>query len=228
VLYRHDFMEGAGGWSTARTLLAADQLPAQYQECWISWLSLYACNIDAPVAGQRMVLESPWWLDPNHAPPGAGYLSLLSWLYLDGAAGSTTQGLRTLDLRDATLRLELRAQNLDLAGGRLRFWFQTTMPDGRFANFVYTRTSIDASLPPNGSEPVLVEIDLSAQPAAWTCLGAASARADFYGCMDVGQALRAVDQDFGVIIFPVSDSPAPADQPSGRIEIQSIELVRRG
>src|SRR5712672_957512 len=27
--------------------------------------------------------HSPWWLDANHAPPGAGYLHLLMWIYTD-------------------------------------------------------------------------------------------------------------------------------------------------
>jgi len=87
--YRHDFADGHGGWGTSRTLLTAADLPASYRTCWVSWLSLYACNIDAPVQNGRMQLTSPWWLDPNHAPPGAGYLSLITWVYLDGPAGSS-------------------------------------------------------------------------------------------------------------------------------------------
>ena len=27
--------------------------------------------------------HSPWWLDANHAPPGAGYLHLLMWTFTD-------------------------------------------------------------------------------------------------------------------------------------------------
>ena len=227
VLIRHDFANGSGGWNTAKTLLEPHQLPAEFQACWTSWLSLTACTIDVPVAGDRMVLESPWWLDPNHAPPGAGYLGLVTWTYLDGGPDETTFGVPALDLRDVTLRVALRAENLDLKGSHLNFWFQTTMPDGRFANFVYQRAPIERHLPANGSDLELVEITLSGDPDAWTCLSTAPDRADFYGCMDVREAMSAVDNDFGFILFPVSGSPLPEDQPSGRIEIQSIELVRK-
>ena len=95
-------------------LLQPEQVPAESQACWTSWLGLQACNIDVPVEGERMVLQSPWWLDPNHAPPGAGYLSLLTWVYLDGEPGSSTHGMSKIDLRDATLRVAIRAQDLDL------------------------------------------------------------------------------------------------------------------
>jgi len=128
-------------------------------------------------------------------------------------------------LREATLRLAIRAQDLDLKGSHLHFWFQTVMPDGRFANYVYTRMPLDAQLVPNATNLELLEIKLSSDPQAWTCLGAASDRMDTYGCMDVASALSAVRNDFGFILFPVSGSPLPQDQPSGRFEIQSIELV---
>jgi len=227
VLVHHDFAAGSGGWNTAKTLLQPDQLPAEYQACWISWLGLHACTIDVPVANDRMVLESPWWLDPNHAPPGAGYLGLVTWTYVDGEPDEATYGVPTVDLRGVTLRVALRAENLDLKGSHLNFWFQTTMPDGRFANFVYRRAPIEKRLPSNGSDLELVEITLSGEPEAWTCLSSAADRSDFYGCMDVQDAMREVDQDFGLILFPVSGSPLAEDQPSGRIEIQSFELVRK-
>ena len=225
VVHQQDFSEGSGGWSTALTLLQPEQVPAEKQSCWTSWLGLQACTVDAPIEGERMVLQSPWWLDPNHAPPGAGYLSLLTWVYLDGPPGSSTHGVGAIDLRDATLRIAIRAQDLDLKGSHLHFWFQTAMPDGRFANFVYTRAPIDALFVPGGNALELIELDLSSDPQAWTCLGAASDRVDTYGCTNIGDALHAVNNDFGFILFPVSGSPLPEHQPSGRFEIQSIELV---
>ncbi|HEV8444783.1 MAG TPA: hypothetical protein VGQ27_14965 [Steroidobacteraceae bacterium] len=227
VLYRHDFADGSGGWRTVHTLVSPDQLPVDSSNCFISWLGLYACTLDVPVEGGRSVLQSPWWLDPNHAKPGGyGHLNLLTWVYLNGMPGSSTEGMPSIDLRDVTLRVSMRAQAFNPAGGRLVFWFQTKMPDGRFANFAYTSSPLDAVLPPDGSELSQFNIKLVADPAAWTCLGAAVDRSDFYGCMDVVNAMSAVKDDFGFIIIPVSDSPDPAGQPMGRIEIQSIELVR--
>jgi len=225
--YRHDFADGHGGWGTSRTLLTAADLPASYRTCWVSWLSLYACNIDAPVQNGRMQLTSPWWLDPNHAPPGAGYLSLITWVYLDGPAGSSTFGKPTLDLTGTTLEVALRAPDLELAGGRLMFFFNTSMPGGKYANYAYSRTPIDAKLRPGDRDLTLVEIKLSSDADAWTCLGTSDVKSDLYACVDVTQAMRAIDNAFGFMILPVSDSPLPEDQPSGHIEIQSVELVRR-
>jgi len=226
AIYAHNFSNGSGGWNTAQTLLLPEDVPADVHECWTSWLGKLACTMDVPVADDLMMLQSPWWLDPNHAPPGAGYLSLLTWIYLDAGPGTSTEHLKEIDLRGATLRLAIRIHNLDLKGGQLVFWFQTAMPDGRSVNYVYTGMPLSSRLI-HPDELNLIEVELSSDAAVWTCLGSAEDRTDTYGCIPLAEAISRVDYDFGLIIFPVDASPLPEAQPSGTIYVQSIELVRK-
>jgi hypothetical protein len=76
---------------------------------------------------------SPWWLDANHAPPGAGYLHMLRWTYTakrryQGNDEYTRQlpylGSRfaeeghSTDLRNARLTVRLRG-DVDLKGAQM-------------------------------------------------------------------------------------------------------------
>ena len=58
-VYLEDFDQGNGGWYADRHYA----LPV--------WDGVAYCH-------------GPWFLDSNHAPPGAGYLHLVMWLYTDG------------------------------------------------------------------------------------------------------------------------------------------------
>lgn len=80
TLYKVDFNNGNSEWATVKTLLSPDKIPTESLECWQSWLGLQACTILATTAKGQMILSSPWWLDNNHAAPGAGNLSLLTTL----------------------------------------------------------------------------------------------------------------------------------------------------
>ncbi len=226
MLYRHDFGEGSGGWETAQTLLEPDEVPENPIDCWTSWLGMLACTHPAPVAAGSMALKSPWWLDNNHAPPGAGYLSLLTWLYLGGINDAPTENLKELDLRDAILRVALRVEDLDLKGGQLVFWFQTLMDDGRYANFAYTGEPLNLLLHRRDARN-RIEVTLDPDEARWTCLGTSQSRGDTYGCMPLADAMGKVNTDFGFIIFPVDGSPLVEAQPSGAVYIDSVEILRR-
>src|SRR5258706_16071888 len=57
-MYLETFDHGPGGWSSDRR---------------------YALTVWDGVA----YCYSPWWVDANHAPPGAGYLHLLLWMHTD-------------------------------------------------------------------------------------------------------------------------------------------------
>src|SRR5688500_8097157 len=59
-VYRETFDNGAGGW--------------------IAWLGQNRPTI-AEIADGALVSRSPWGIDSNHAPPGAGYLNLLFILF---------------------------------------------------------------------------------------------------------------------------------------------------
>src|SRR5574339_40773 len=54
---------------------------------WFGWKS----NLEGPksleIHNSSAISRSPWWIDYNHAPPGAGYLHLLYMLNTRGKPG---------------------------------------------------------------------------------------------------------------------------------------------
>ena len=66
-LYRETFDDGPGGW--------------------FGWIDNAAGPRRLEVRESALVTRSPWWIDYNHAPPGAGYLHLLAILLTRGPFG---------------------------------------------------------------------------------------------------------------------------------------------
>ena len=52
---------------------------------WVGWKSNAQGPMRLEVEQQALVARSPWWIDYNHAPPGAGYLHILFGLYTTAA-----------------------------------------------------------------------------------------------------------------------------------------------
>ena len=62
--YLETFDEGPGGW-------------------W-GWIDNFQGPRTLERAPSAIVTRSPWWIDYNHAPPGAGYLHMLACLTTSG------------------------------------------------------------------------------------------------------------------------------------------------
>lgn len=63
---------------------------------WFGWVS----NLEGPKRLERtssaLVSRSPWWIDYNHAPPGAGYLHILFCMLTKGPrCGEAYMGVKT-------------------------------------------------------------------------------------------------------------------------------------
>lgn len=134
TIYKVDFNTGNTEWATVKTLLAPGQTPTGAIECWQSWSALQACIVVAPTRDGQLILSSPWWLDPNHKAPGAGYLSLLAYTYL-GSPQSPVPLDGFLNLSNAFLHIVFSAEDLRLRGGDLLFWFQVRTGGKRYSNF---------------------------------------------------------------------------------------------
>lgn len=65
--YAETFDNGGGGWFA---WIPASEMPSPSDES----------TIPPVIRGGALVSESPWFVDSNHAPPGAGYLHLLAFL----------------------------------------------------------------------------------------------------------------------------------------------------
>jgi hypothetical protein len=99
-IYQETFDRGTGGWWG----FAGNHLGLQ------------------PLGWRRgaVTSRSPWWIDYNHAPPGAGYLHMLCCLNVRGpfsdhhreVAGENAfaAGAYPLDFREAQVRLRLRGE----------------------------------------------------------------------------------------------------------------------
>ena len=54
---------------------------------WFGWISNTQGPRPLEIRQSCAISQSPWWIDYNHAPPGAGYLHLLYMLFTAGVAG---------------------------------------------------------------------------------------------------------------------------------------------
>lgn len=222
LLYAIDFAQGNSQWTTVRTLLDDGNLPQNPIGCFTSWRGKNACTVIAPVENGNMILESPWWLDNNHAPPGAGYLNLLAFTYMGKPTGPADP-TSALDLTNGLFVISMKTENLDLKGAQLLFWFQVVSPNGKYTNYALIGAPIYQGSSVMQSNQIYVYLPNDSK--MWQCLGSSDARSDTYGCsISFQDAIKNVNNDFGLIIMPTQSDPTPNLQPSGKIFIESMKL----
>ena len=223
--YVHKFSQGHGGW------MADNRDPLRI------WDGIANCY-------------SPWFLDPNHAPPGAGYLHLVLWMHTDkrwyqssrkSAArlpyrcSSFADNGKSKDLRDARLTVRLRG-GVDLKGAQLVLLAQSETAKTT-ANMVLSAQPL--AITAEWSDQTIV---LANDPKQWTCLGARVGQEYQYGCDAIDTVLSDVNVDLIFVLFPLKPTPAcegadrpglyaglnyPADVkslPRGLIQFESIRI----
>jgi hypothetical protein len=188
--YIETFDAGNGGWFAWQP---AAEMPSPSDESTIQPL----------IRNGAYVTQSPWWVDSNHAPPGAGYLHLLAFLPTSPVHAHTSgspnafidQGYST-DLRNARMTLRLRGE-VDLRGAELVVLAQATVPDGT-ANLVLTGQPF-----PVTSDWSEQSVTLTTDSRQWTCLGARHDLLGYYCCGEPADVLRDVDVDLILVLFPL-------------------------
>lgn len=118
LLYRETFDVGPAGWTVGkdkedggfnRNVLGfrGDAVP-------LGW------SATGGLAGGFVYSESPWYFDSNHG--------MFMWFYMIFISPFVQQpeweSVQGADLRDALLRITIRATDLELRGTRLYFWIQ--------------------------------------------------------------------------------------------------------
>lgn len=203
VLLKTGFDSGSDGWVTVTN---APDVPFSNLGCmggnyWIDQWPDFGCNIPLKWLPEGTVQsQAPWWVDPNHKEPGAGYLNLLAIQWLNGIAGGIPE--EELDLSDTILRFSIQPQDLEIYGGSIYLWFQTYAPSiNRYVNYALTETPIDLTL--DDRQWSTITLSLRADDAAWTCLGSSLIRMETYGCIPASEAIHSVVSDFGLIVLPV-------------------------
>jgi len=188
--YRETFDNGPGGW--------------------FGWVD----NSRGPKALERgescVISRSPWWIDYNHAPPGAGYMHLLFMLLTSGAPGENQRevsgenrfirdGFGT-DLTNAelTFRLkgELRALDTQL------YLLVQGVHGGVCSGWILTGQPIAIT-----SEWTEQKIIAAPDEAAWTCLGSRHDRSDYYGRTPLKTVLSNVNADILLVLYPLNIVP---------------------
>ena len=153
---------------------------------------------------------SPWWIDYNHAPPGAGYLHMLCCLNTKGPSGEHMkeisgtnrfiEGGHSRNLENAKVKVRIRGE-LKANGAQIVLLIQASV-----AGFVvpWALTSQPITVQSDWTEQTLT---LTPEEKAWTCLGGRHDRADYYGKQPLSPCLRDVNQNLMLIFFPLNIQP---------------------
>lgn len=179
---------------------------------WFGWID----NIQGPrvldIRNSAIISRSPWWIDYNHAPPGAGYLHVLfalttgggdaySELYLERAGlNRFLEEAFPTDFSDARLMFRLKGE-LEPRGAQLLLLVQSTL--GRITSgWMLTGQPLEVTR--NWTDQA---VEAAPDPSQWTCLGSRSDRRKSYGELDLRAVLREVNRNIALILFPVEVVP---------------------
>lgn len=224
MAYVETFDDGPGGWYADR-------------------------RYDLPVWDGVAYCHSPWFLDANHAPPGAGYLHMVMWLYthkrwyeLEDRPPLPYVGNRFLDqghptyFTNARLTIRLRGQ-MDLKGSQLVLLVISEIR-GKMVNQVLHEQPFQVS--DEWSEQTAT---LTPDPVMWTCLGGRHDLLDTRGFAGIDEVLADVNVNIILALFPLRVVPAcggvedphlsragtdyPVDQehlPKGLVMIDTVKI----
>ncbi|MEX0726066.1 MAG: hypothetical protein WD065_07340 [Planctomycetaceae bacterium] len=177
---------------------------------WYAWISNQAGPKPLERKDGIVTSRSPWWIDYNHAPPGAGYLHMVFCLNSTGPVGEHHREVAgpnrfvneqfPLDFRGAKLTLKLKGELLE-RGAKLVLLAQashggTTSP--------WVLTSQPFSITPEWSEQT---IELVNDESAWTSLGSRFDRTDMYGSLPLDTVLGKLTSNIMLVMFPLDVAP---------------------
>ena len=190
MTYRETFDDGPGGW--------------------FGWISNAAGPRRLEMKDSCAVSRSPWWIDYNHAPPGAGYLHPLYMFYTTGLAGEHHRevagdnrfvaGGFSTNFLDARISVRLKGE-LDAQGAQLLCRFQATQ-GGMTSGWLLTGQPVEVTADWSGHTTVL-----STDVSQWKCLGARHDRTDYYGELPLATVLGDVNTDILLVLHPLQVAP---------------------
>lgn len=163
-----------------------------------------------PVRGGAIESWGPWWVDYNHAPPGAGYLQLLMCLNTKGPFGEHlkevagrnrfVEGKFPLDFTNATMTFRLKGE-LEPAGSKVCVLIQGAH-EGLVAGWVLTGQPLQVE-----QEYAEQTVRLVSDESQWQCLGAREGREDMYGRWPLATVLKNLNVNIYLVLFPVMPRP---------------------
>ena len=157
-----------------------------------------------------LISRSPWWIDYNHAPPGAGYMHLLYMLLTTGKPGEHhrevsgenrfVQGGFGTNFLGATFTLRLRGELIAQQANLLLLC--QGFHQGICTGWLLTGQPITVSS--EWSEQTVTAV---AEQAAWTCLGSRHDRRDYYGWTPLNAVLGDANANILLVLFPLDVQP---------------------
>jgi hypothetical protein len=183
---------------------------------WLAWVAGGGGPRRLEIRDSAAIVRSPWTVDFNHAPPGAGYLHLLYVLittpkdqyprgHYDPLADRNrfVEDEYSRDFTNARFTVKVRGE-LDLKGSQFLLLVQSSVPPV-VTNWVLHGQPIRVTK--DWSEQTLI---LKPDPSQWTCLGTRGPGADCatYGEAPIADALRDVNVDIILVLFPLDIAPA--------------------
>lgn len=185
-----------------------------------------------PVWDGAATCYGPWYVDANHAPPGAGYLHMLMWIHTKAAYVTAVGGQnrfvlenKSRDFTNAKLTVRLRGElslegvkvhpfstpewapkgdEADLLGAKLCLLVQTEGPGHThpYPNIILTGQPLRVTR--DWSEQTLT---LTTDPAQWTQCGVRHDLTHRYGPGDIAAMLADVSIDLIFVLFPLKVVP---------------------
>ncbi len=177
---------------------------------WYGWINNAAGPKPLEIKDGSVISRSPWWIDYNHAPPGAGYLNLLYMLNTRGRAGEHQRevqgenrfiaGQYPTDFTNARMTLQMKGEMI--ARGAQMVLLCQSYQEGICPGWMLTGKRFEVTR--EWSEQT---VTLTPDEALWTCLGARHDRADFYGKLPLERVLKDVNTNILLVLFPLDIAP---------------------
>jgi hypothetical protein len=177
---------------------------------WYGWISNAAGPRPLEIRDGYAISRSPWWIDYNHAPPGAGYLHLLYMLNTGGKPGEHqrevqgenrfTRDRYPTNFTGARMTLRLKGE-VELKGAQLLLLCQAVQ-GGICSGWLLTGQPFQIT--PDWSEQTVTAV---ADPAQWICLGSRHDRTDFYGQIPLETVLGDVNTNILLVLHPLNIVP---------------------
>jgi hypothetical protein len=177
---------------------------------WFGWIDNARGPKPLEIEDGFATSRSPWWIDYNHAPPGAGYLHLLYMLHTKGVMSEHQQevagenrfidGGHSTNFTNARMTLRLKGE-LEAKGANLMLLCQ-----GQRGNLVsgWLRNGEPFEVTSEWSQRT---IQLRPDDSAWQCLGGRRGREDFYGHIPLADILGDVNINILLVLYPLNIEP---------------------
>ncbi|MDA0841719.1 MAG: hypothetical protein O3B01_03005 [Planctomycetota bacterium] len=177
---------------------------------WTGWISNSQGPKALDISDSCAISRSPWWIDYNHAPPGAGYMHLPYILLTSGTAGEHQReiagtnryiagGFGT-DFTHARITLRLKGELLE-HGTQLHLLCQG-VHNGICTGWILTGQAFAVTEEWTNQTVVCVPDETQ-----WTCLGSRHDRADFYGHTPLATVMGDANANILFVLYPLDVVP---------------------